>query len=260
MSLGQLGYRHVAAAYVAAPLFAFCNAYGVGVTDMNLSATYSKIAMLVFSSWVGIDGGGIVAGLAACGIIVAGTALGCVVNPAIFWVFYKVYNMGSGGGGDDDSAPADVAPYARAYRGIAMLSVGRHGLPEHSLLLCKLFFALALALSAAREAVERRLWRALRYVPSTVGVAVAFFVPPRIPVGMAAGCLALHVWRRHVDAGGARLLSPAVVSGLICGDGIGSLLASMLTLLRARQPICIKFLSRFGNQNLDAFLATQHAS
>ncbi|KAF2918976.1 hypothetical protein DAI22_08g100000 [Oryza sativa Japonica Group] len=281
----QLGHRHVAAAYVAAPVFAFCNAYGVGVTDMNLSATYGKIAMMVFSSWVGMDGGGVVAGLAACGIIVsavsgssdfmqdfktgyltltspramlvgqvAGTALGCVVNPAIFWVFYKVYNMG-GGGGDG----ADVAPYARAYRGIAVLSVGRHGLPDHSVLLCKLFFAMALALSAAREVAERRRWRALRYIPSTIGVAVAFFVPPRIPVGMAVGCLALHVWRRHVDAGGARLLLPAVASGLICGDGLGSLASSMLTLLRARPPICIKFVSRFENQKLDAFLATRHA-
>ncbi|XP_040383144.1 probable metal-nicotianamine transporter YSL17 [Oryza brachyantha] len=284
----QLGYRHVAAAYVAAPVFAFCNAYSVGVTDMNLSATYGKIAMLVYCSWVGIDGGGVVAGLAACGIIVsavsgasdfmqdfktgyltltspravlvgqvAGTALGCVVNPAIFWVFYKVYNMAGGGAAADDD---DVAPYARAYRGIAMLSVGRHGLPEHSLLLCKLFFALALVLSAAREAAERRRWRAVRYIPSTVGVAVAFFVPPRIPVGMAAGCLALHVWRTRVDAGGAGLLSPVVASGLICGDGLGSLMSSMLTLLGARPPICVKFLSRFQNQKLDAFLTTLRAS
>uniref|UniRef100_A0A0E0AT90 Uncharacterized protein n=1 Tax=Oryza glumipatula TaxID=40148 RepID=A0A0E0AT90_9ORYZ len=175
---------------------------------------------------------------------VAGTALGCVVNPAIFWVFYEVYNMGGGGGGGDgadvDSANADVAPYARAYRCIAVLSVGRHGLPDHSVLLCKLFFAMALALSAAREVAERRRWRALRYIPSTIGVAVAFFVPPRIPMGMAVGCLAPHVWWRHVDAGGARLLSPAVASGLICGDGLGSLASSMLTLLRARPPICIK--------------------
>uniref|UniRef100_J3MRT8 Metal-nicotianamine transporter n=1 Tax=Oryza brachyantha TaxID=4533 RepID=J3MRT8_ORYBR len=123
-----------------------------------------------------------------------------------------------------------------------------------------LFFALALVLSAAREAAERRRGRAVRYIPSTVGVAVAFFVPPRIPVGMAAGCLALHVWRTRVDAGGAGLLSPVVASGLICGDGLGSLMSSMLTLLGARPPICVKFLSRFQNQKLDAFLTTLRAS
>ncbi|KAL5221606.1 hypothetical protein ABZP36_026319 [Zizania latifolia] len=277
----QLRYYHVAAAYVVVPVFTFCNAYGAGVTGMNLSATYGKIAMLVFSSWVGLDGGGVLAGLAACGIIgsavsgksdfmqdlktgyltltspramlvgqVAGAALGCVVNPVIFWVFYKVFKMG---GGAIDDVVVD-APYAKAYRGIAMLSIDRHGLPEHSLLLCKLFFTTALALSTAREAAERRRWRALPYIPSTVGIAVAFFVPPRMPIGMAAGSLALYIWRRHVDAGSARLLSPAVASGIICGDGLGWLLPSMLTFLRARPPMCMTFLSLFENQKLDAFL------
>ncbi|XP_062194887.1 probable metal-nicotianamine transporter YSL17 [Phragmites australis] len=278
----QLRHHHIALAYLVAPVFAFCNAYGVGVTDMNLSTTYGKIAMLVVSSWVGIEGGGVVAGLVACGIIVAavsgasdfmqdfktgyltltspramlvgqvvGTALGCVVNPVIFWVFYKVYNMGV----------LDVAdaPYAKVYRGIVMLSVGRHGLPEHSILLCKLFFALALALSAVREAAERRQWRALPYIPSTVGVAVAFFVPPKMPVGMAVGSIALYLWK-HADRASERMLSPAVASGLICGDGIGSLMPSMLTFFKAQPPICIKFLSFYENTKLDAFLATHPTS
>ncbi|CAO2210600.1 unnamed protein product [Urochloa humidicola] len=277
----ELRRHHVALAYLVAPVLAFCNAYGAGVTGMNLSTTYGKIALLVVtSSWVGADDdrGGAVAGLVACGVVAAavsgasesmqdfktgyltltspravlvaqvvGTALGCVVNPAVFWVFYRVYDMG-----------VLDAPYAEAYRGIVMLGAtrARHGLPRHSLLLCEIFFVLALALSAAREAAERRQWRALRYVPSTVGVAVAFFAPPKMPIGMAVGSLALYLWKRADRGGGARTLSAAVASGLICGDGLGSMVPSMLAFFKAQAPICIKFFPRPVNAQLDAYLAT----
>ncbi|CAO2189001.1 unnamed protein product [Urochloa humidicola] len=273
----ELGHHHVALAYLVTPVLAFCNAYGSGVTGMNLSATYGKIALLAVSSWVGAERGGTVAGLVACGVLTAavsgasefmqdfktgyltltppravlvgqvvGTALGCVVNPGVFWVFYNM------GGALVDAADA---PYAEAYRGIVMLAAGgRHGLPRHSLLLCELFFALALTLSAAREAAERRQWRALAYIPSTVGVAVAFFAAPKMPIGMAVGCLALYLWKR-ADRGGARTLSAAVASGLICGDGLGSMIPSMLAFFKVQAPICIKFLPQRVNAQLDAYLA-----
>nr|XP_034601203.1 probable metal-nicotianamine transporter YSL17 [Setaria viridis]TKW09658.1 hypothetical protein SEVIR_6G117200v2 [Setaria viridis] len=281
----QLRYHHVALAYLVTPALAFCNAYGAGITDMNLSTTYGKVALLVVGSCVGAERGGVVAGLVACGIVAAavsgaselaqdlktgyltltsprvvlvgqvvGTALGCVVNPVVFWVFYRVYDMGV-----LDLDDAD-APYAEVYRGIVVLSAGsRHGLPRHSLLLCGLFFALALALSAAREAAERRRWRALAYIPSTVGVAVAFFAPPKMPVGMAVGSLALCLWKR-ADRSGARMLSAAVASGLICGDGLGSTVPSMLTFFKAQAPICIKFFSQPVNAELDAYLAAHPMS
>ncbi|XP_062186037.1 probable metal-nicotianamine transporter YSL17 [Phragmites australis] len=271
----QLRHHHVAFAYVVAPVFAFCNAYGTGITDMNVATTYGKIAMLVFGSWVGLENGGVVAGLVACGVVVsaiatatdlmqdfrtgyltltsphtvlisqvAGTALGCVINPVVFWAFYKVYNDGAG-----------AVPYAKVYRGIAMLGVGHDGLPRHSLLLCKTFFALALALSVLREVSSRRRWRVGRYVPSTIAVAVAFFVSPKMAVGMCTGSTVMYLWRRF-DGDAMRVLSPAMAAGLICGDGFGSLLLSVLTLFKARAPICIKFLSRDVNVRLDAFLAT----
>uniref|UniRef100_A0A0E0N8V1 Metal-nicotianamine transporter YSL7 n=1 Tax=Oryza rufipogon TaxID=4529 RepID=A0A0E0N8V1_ORYRU len=278
----QMRYSHVALIYLAAPVFAFCNAYGFGVTDMNLASTYCKIAMFAFGSWVGIKSGGVVAALVAGGITMSilgnaadvaqdlktgyltltspravfiseaiGTALGCVVNPTVFWVFYRVYKMGSGDMGD--------MPYAKLYRGFAMLSVGdgEQGLPRHSMLLFKVFFVLALALSVFREVASRKEWRIRRYIPSTIGMAITFFMPPRVPVGMCIGSLVAYLWEK-MDAGRGRMLSPALASGLICGDGVGSILLSMLTLMGARAPICIKFLSRGDNVKLDAFLATLH--
>ncbi|KAF0894026.1 hypothetical protein E2562_033765 [Oryza meyeriana var. granulata] len=196
-----------------------------------------------------------VAGLTACGVIVAaistasdltqafrmgyltltsplaiflsqaaGTALGCVISPVIFRAFQN--------GGDGITA--------KSYRGIDILGVSHHGLPRHSVLLCELAFSLALALGVLREASSRRRWRIHRYIPSTAAMAVAFFVSPKVSIGMFTGSMATYLWGRGDDSGhGARLLSPEVACGLICGDGFGSLLSSMLT----QAPICIKFLS-----------------
>ncbi|VAI42002.1 probable metal-nicotianamine transporter YSL7 [Triticum dicoccoides] len=281
----QLHYYHVALVYLMAPLFAFCNVYGFGLTDMNLSSTYAKIAMLLFGSWVGLKDGGVVAGLVACGIMMCtlsnggdvmqdlktgyltltspravliseliGTAFGCLINPTVFWVFYKVYKTGGANGGDIPDVP-----YARVYRGMAMLSVGQEGLPRHSMLLAKIFFMLALALCMLRELASRWEWRVQAYLPSTVAMAVAFFVPPDMAIGMCVGSLVLWLWER-TDPVEERMLSSPVASGLICGDGLGSLVSSLLTLTKATAPICIKFLSRGDNEKLDAFLAKMPAT
>ncbi|KAK3143752.1 hypothetical protein QOZ80_4AG0304490 [Eleusine coracana subsp. coracana] len=280
----QLAHRHVAAAYLAAPVFAFSNAYGNGITDMHVAAMYGKIAMLVFGSWAGLGRGGVVAGLAACGIFVsavspaadlvqecrtgyltltsphtvllgqiAGTALGCVVSPVVFWVLYKLY--------DRDADGPDTVPYAKLYRAMAMLGTGQGGgLPRHSLLLCEIFFALALVVGVILEVAARRGWRVVgRFVPSTIAMAVGFFVSPKLAVGMCAGSVVVFMWKRH-DRDEARVLAPAVAAGMICGDGFGSLLLSVLAVFKARAPICIMFLSRDVNARLDAFLATLHKS
>jgi uncharacterized oligopeptide transporter (OPT) family protein len=177
-----------------------------------------------------------------------GTALGCVANPVVFWVFYKA-KLGS--------VVVDLSdvPYAKVYRGIAMLSAGQDELPMHSMHIAGLFFALALALSVLKEVARLRQWRAAAYVPSTVAIAVAFFVPPRVVIDMFVGSLVLHVWE-YVDTDRALMFSSAVASGLICGDGLGSLLSSVMSITKMQAPICIKFLSRLDNVKLDAFLAT----
>ncbi|KAL6893613.1 hypothetical protein ACP4OV_007711 [Aristida adscensionis] len=274
----QLRYHQVAFVYLIAPVFAFCNAYGAGVTDINIGTDYGKIAILVFSSWVGLEHGGVVAGLAAGGIImstissaadlmqdfrtgyltltsphtvlisqVAGTVLGCMINPVIFWIFYQVYEQGDDGSG--------MVPYAKMYRAISMLGVGEHRLPKHSILLCKVFFTLSLSLGVLREVSFQRKWRIRRYIPSTIAMAVAFFVLPTMPIGMFMGSMVMFLWRRF-GGNDMRLLSPAVAAGLICGDGFGSLLTTALTLIKAQPPVCIMFLSKDVNERLDAFLAT----
>ena len=38
---------YVLVAYLVAPIFAFCNAYGAGLTDWNMLTTYGKVLILV---------------------------------------------------------------------------------------------------------------------------------------------------------------------------------------------------------------------
>ncbi|KAL6640852.1 hypothetical protein ACP70R_021975 [Stipagrostis hirtigluma subsp. patula] len=270
----QLRYQHVAFAYLILPVLAFCNTYGAGIADMNIATTYAKISMLVIGSWVGLDHGGVVASLAVGGIImssistaadlmqdfrtgyltltsphtvlishVTGTVLGCVINPVIFCIYYHVFNGGN------------IVPYAKMFRSVAMTSISQQGLPKYSVLLCMVFFILALAVSVLLEVSTQKRWRARWYIPSTTAMAIAFFVPPTMAIGMFIGSMAMYLWWR-LNGDGAQRLSPMVAAGLICGDGFGSLMTSTLVLFKVGAPICVTFVPRDMNKRLDAFLAT----
>ncbi|KAJ6919047.1 metal-nicotianamine transporter YSL7 [Populus alba x Populus x berolinensis] len=57
----QLKWYQILVAYVIAPVLAFCNAYGCGLTDWSLASNYGKFAIIIFSAWVGLPDGGIIA-------------------------------------------------------------------------------------------------------------------------------------------------------------------------------------------------------
>ena len=50
----QLKWYYILVAYVVAPVLAFCNAYGSGLTDWSLASTYGKLAIFVFGAWAGL--------------------------------------------------------------------------------------------------------------------------------------------------------------------------------------------------------------
>nr|CAD1840828.1 unnamed protein product [Ananas comosus var. bracteatus] len=275
----QLKAYHIIVAYAVAPLLAFCNSYGCGLTDWSLASSYGKLAIFIFGAWVGASGGGVVAGLAACGVMmgivstasdlmqdfktgyltltsprsmfvsqIIGTAMGCVIGPVVFWIFYKAYPLG-------DQNSEYPAPYAKVYRGIALLGVeGFYSLPRHCLSFCLGFFLLAFAISAVREIAKYKNWWIFNYVPSAMGMAVPFYLGSYFTIDMCVGSLILYVWE-WVDQRSAAVFAPAVASGLICGDGIWSLPSAMLALGKVRPPICMKFLSGANNARVDAFLS-----
>ncbi|KAF4394737.1 hypothetical protein F8388_015643 [Cannabis sativa] len=276
----QLKWYHVLMAYIIAPLLAFCNAYACGLTDWSLASNYGKLAIIVFSAWIGLENGGVVAGLASCGVMMSivstasdlmqdfktgyltlasprsmffsqalGTAMGCIISPLIFWFFYKAYDIGQPG----SSYPA---PYGVMYRGIALIGVeGISSFPKHCLELCIGFFFLAIAINAIRELLQRfeTKYGAYRVVPSPMCMAIPFFLGGYFAIDMCLGSLIVFVWRR-LNKRKAENFAPSVAAGLICGESLWGLPAAILALAGIKPPICMKFLSASVNSKVDAFL------
>ncbi|XP_028768497.1 probable metal-nicotianamine transporter YSL5 [Neltuma alba] len=273
----QLKWYYILVIYFLAPTLAFCNAYGAGLTDWSLASTYGKLAIFTIGAWAGASHGGVLAGLAACGVMmnivstasdlmqdfktgyltlssprsmfvsqIIGTIMGCVISPCVFWIFYKAF--------DDLGSPKSEypAPYAIVYRNMAKLGVeGVSSLPKECLLLCYIFFGSAVLINLIKDLMGKRGW----FIPLPMAMAIPFYIGPYFAIDMCVGSLILYVWER-MNKAKADAFAPAVASGLICGDGIWTLPASILALAGVKPPICMKFLSRATNARVDAFLGS----
>ncbi|KAG7979803.1 hypothetical protein I3843_05G149400 [Carya illinoinensis] len=276
----QLKWYHILVAYTIAPILAFCNAYGCGLTDWSLASNYGKVAIIIFSSWVGLENGGVVAGLASCGVMMSivstasdlmqdfktgyltlasprsmflsqvfGTAMGCVMSPLVFWFFYKAYPIG------DPDGPYP-APYAAMYRGIALLGVeGLDSLPKNCVKLAITFFFAAMALNILGELLKHceKKYKIYRFVPSPMCMAIPFYLGGYFAIDMGLGSLILFMWEQK-NKQKAKDFGPAVASGLICGDSLWGIPAAILALAGVEAPLCMKFLSASVNKKVDAFL------
>lgn len=258
----ELKWYFVVVAYILAPILSFCNAYGAGLTDMNMAYNYGKVALFVLASLSGKDSG-VVAGLIGCGVIKSivtisadlmqdfktghltltsprsmlisqaiGAAIGCVVAPLTFILFYNAFDVGNPDG-------EYKAPYAIVYRNMAILGVeGFSALPRHCLELCYGFFGFAVLANLGRDVGPGRV---AKWVPLPMAMAVPFLVGAYFAIDMCLGSLVVFVWHK-VNSKEAGLMIPAVASGLICGDGLWILPSSILALAKIYPPICMNFL------------------
>ncbi|KAF3948856.1 hypothetical protein CMV_025195 [Castanea mollissima] len=274
----QLKWYHILVIYIFAPTLAFCNAYGCGLTDWSLGSTYGKLSIFIIGAWAGASHGGVLAGLAACGVMlnivitasdlmqdfktgyltlasprsmfvsqIIGTAMGCVISPCVFWLFYKAF--------DDLGQPGSQypSPFAVVYRNMALLGVkGFSSLPKNCLLLCYVFFGGAIMINLIRDLVGKK-WA--RFIPVPMAMAIPFYLGSYFAIDMCVGSLILFV-RGKINKAKADALAPAVASGLICGDGIWTLPASIFALAGVKPPICMKFLSRGNNAKVNKFLGS----
>ncbi|GAB4836140.1 Probable metal-nicotianamine transporter ysl7 [Ancistrocladus abbreviatus] len=271
-----LKWYYILDIYIFAPVLAFCNAYGCGLTDWSLVSTYGKLAIFIIGAWAGKSQGGVLASLAACGVMmnivstasdlmqdfktgymtltsprsmfvsqVIGTAMGCIVSPCVFWLFYKAYGTLGHQGSEYP------APYAVIFRNIAILGIeGFSTLPKQCLTFCYVFFVGSMVINGIRDAVGKK-WN--RFIPIPMAMAIPFYMGGYFGIDMCVGSLILYVWRR-MNMANADAYGSVVASGLICGDGIWTLPNSILALARVNPPICMKFLSRATNARVDAFL------
>ncbi|CAA2940337.1 metal-nicotianamine transporter YSL2-like isoform X1 [Olea europaea subsp. europaea] len=262
----QLKWHYVLAAHVLAPSLSFCNAYSAGLTDMNMAYNYGKVALFVLAALV-VKENGVVAGLIGCGLIKSivsissdlmhdfktgyltltsprsmvlsqgiGTAIGCIVAPLTFVLFYRAFDVGNPDG-------EYKAPYALIYRNMAILGVeGFSALPQHCLQLCYGFFTFAILANLLRDLAPEKVGK---WVPLPMAMAVPFLVGANFAIDMCVGSLIVYIWHK-VNNTKASLMIPAVASGLICGDGLWILPSSILALAKINPPICMSFLPTFN--------------
>ncbi|KAM0869468.1 hypothetical protein ACQ4PT_040650 [Festuca glaucescens] len=258
----QLKWYLVFACYFLAPAIAFCNSYGMGLTNLNLAPTYGKIALFLFASLVGSSDGGVIASLAACSIIMSiacsaadlmqdfkcgyltlssprsmfisqltGVALGCIIAPLTLWLFWTAFDIGNPDG-------EYKAPFAIIFREMAILGVeGVASLPKHCLQICCAFFLASLSVNLLRDMSPAS---ASRFIPIPMAMAVPFYIGAFFGVDMFVGTVILFVWqkvnRRYADD-----YAVAAASGLICGDGIWSIPSAVLSILKIDPPVCMSF-------------------
>ncbi|KAG6688189.1 hypothetical protein I3842_11G112300 [Carya illinoinensis] len=258
----QLKWYFVVVAYFLAPSLAFCNAYGAGLTDINMAYNYGKVALFVLAALCGKEDG-VVAALVGCGLVKSvisvacilmqdfktayltctspkamffnqaiGTALGCVTTPLSFFLFYKAFDVGNPDG-------EFKAPYALIYRNMAILGVqGFSALPRHCLQMCYGFVAFAVGVNVVRDISPQKVGK---YMPLPMVMAVPFLVGAYFAIDMCLGSLIVFVLHK-LDSKKAELVVPAIASGLICGEGLWTLPAAVLALAKIKPPICMKFL------------------
>ncbi|TMX05897.1 hypothetical protein EJD97_000031 [Solanum chilense] len=251
----------VLCSYLIAPALAFCNSYGTGLTDWSLASTYGKIGLFIIASLVGSNGG-VVAGLAACGVMMSivstaadlmqdfktgyltlssaksmfvsqlvGTAMGCIIAPLTFWMYWNAFDIGS------PDSPYK-APYAVIYREMAILGIeGFSELPKHCLALCCGFFVAALAINLLRDVAPAKV---SQFIPIPMAMAVPFYIGAYFAIDMFVGTVILFVWEK-INKKDAEDFAGAVASGLICGDGIWTIPSAILSIFRINPPICMYF-------------------
>ncbi|KAF2552857.1 hypothetical protein F2Q68_00037375 [Brassica cretica] len=259
----QLKWYYVIVAYIFAPFLAFCNAYGAGLTDINMAYNYSKIGLFILAAVSGREDG-VVAGLAGCGLIksvvsvscilmqdfktahytmaspkamfasqMIGTVVGCIVSPLSFFLFYTAFDVGNPKG-------EFKAPFALIYRNMAILGVeGFSALPLHCLQMCYGFFGFAVLVNVVRDVSPAKVGR---FMPLPTAMAVPFLVGAYFAIDMCVGTLIVFVCEK-MNRKNAEVMVPAVASGLICGEGLWTLPAAVLALSGVKPPICMKFLA-----------------
>lgn len=162
---------------------------------------------------------------------IIGTAMGCIIAPLTFWLYWTAFDIGSPDG-------MYKAPYAVIYREMAIIGIeGFSALPNHCLEICCLFFVTAIVINLVRDITPAHI---SAYIPIPMAMAVPFYIGAYFAIDMFVGTVILFVWER-IKKEEADDFAGAVASGLICGDGIWTIPSAILSISRINPPICMYF-------------------
>ncbi|GFY83192.1 YELLOW STRIPE like 6 [Actinidia rufa] len=160
-----------------------------------------------------------------------GTAMGCIISPLTFWMFWTAFDVGSPDG-------QFKVPFGVIYREMAILGVeGFSKLPKHCLALCCGFFVAALVINLLRDLTPANF---ARFIPIPMAMGGTFYIGAYLAIDMFVGTVILFVWER-INRKDAEDYAGAVASGLICGDGIWTVPSAILSIFRVDPPICMYF-------------------
>jgi uncharacterized oligopeptide transporter (OPT) family protein len=134
--------------------------------------------------------------------------------------FYLLVPTADALGGDRFPAPA-----AQVWRAVAqLLAEGLKALPPYALE----SLAAGAAVGVVLTALERLFPRARPFLPSPVGLGLAFTFQGYSSISCALGAVAAHLYRKRWPAKGELYIVP-VASGLIAGESLTGVLVALLT-------------------------------
>nr|XP_009781400.1 PREDICTED: probable metal-nicotianamine transporter YSL7 [Nicotiana sylvestris] len=118
-------------------------------------------------------------------------------------------------------------------------SVG--SLPKHCLRLSIWFFVAAFVINILTQLLKKfeTKCRIYRFVPSPMCMAIPFYLGGYFAIDMCIGSLILFIWEK-LNKQKAKDFGPAVASGLICGESLWGIPASVLALAGVKAPFCMK--------------------
>ncbi|CAN6472530.1 unnamed protein product [Victoria cruziana] len=160
-----------------------------------------------------------------------GTAMGCVITPVTFWLFWNAFDIGAPDG-------PYKAPYAVIFREMAILGVeGFSALPRHCMEISCGFFVAALVINLLRDVAPEKV---SRFIPIPMATGIPFYIGAYFAIDMFVGTVILYVWER-MNRKDAEVYAGALASGLVCGDGIWTIPSAILSIFRINPLICMSF-------------------
>jgi len=206
----------------------------IGETDINPVGGIGKVVQLIFG---GLAPGHTLTNLMAAGITAAGASqaadmmqdlktgyllqasqrkqfisqligicAGVVFVVPVYYVISHTYQIGS---------PQLPAPSAMAWKSMAeLLTKGLHALPPYSL------YAVLLATFLGTSiAILKKIPSCKKYMPSGLGIGIAFILPAYYSLTMLISLLIWLIWKKQSPTS-CEKYTYSIASGLIAGEGI----------------------------------------